>query len=269
MKSPHHLPVHTATCGAVRDIVVRTRLRYVMVMRSVLIVKTGTTVKSARRRGDFEQWIGAGMGVAVRALDVRRVDQGAALPAPEEVAAIVVTGSSAMVTEARAWSERTAEWLCDAVEAGTPVLGICYGHQLLAHALGGDVAYNPRGRCIGTVDVQLTEHALGDPLFEGLPEVLHVGVSHLQVVTRPPSGAALLATTAYDPHHAFRLAERAWSVQFHPEYDADIVRAYLEDRRAQLLTEGLDPDALSRDARDSAHGALVLRRFATIAGVTE
>ncbi len=232
-------------------------------------MKTGTTVKKARRRGDFEHWFGAGMNVGPDSLDVRRVDQGVSLPDPDDVAAVVVTGSSAMVTDAAAWSERTAEWLLGAVKAGTPVLGICYGHQLLAHALGGEVAYNPRGRRLGTVDVHLTDHALGDPLFEGLPAVLHVAVSHRQVVTQAPPGATLLATTSHDPHHAFRLAERAWGLQFHPEYDADIVRAYVEDRHAQLLAEGLDPDALTREARDTGHGALVLRRFAAIAGVNE
>ena len=233
-------------------------------MRPVLIVKTGTTVRSAKRRGDFEQWIGAGLGLAPEALEVRRVDRDAPLPSPDEVAGIVVTGSSAMVTDARPWSERAAAWLRDAVAAQTPVLGICYGHQLLAHALGGEVAYNALGRRLGTIDVHLTGAARGDPLFGGLPDVLHVAVSHRQVVVRPPTGATLLATTTHDPHHAYRAADHAWGVQFHPEYDADIVRAYLHDRRADLLEEGLDPDALARDARDTGHGTLLLRRFAEI-----
>lgn len=233
-------------------------------MRPVLIVKTGSTVLSAQRRGDFEQWIGAGMGLAPDALEVRRVDKDAPLPTPDEVAGVVVTGSSAMVTDQMPWSERTARWLRKAVARNTPVLGICYGHQLLAHALGGRVAYNPLGRCLGTIDVQLTDAARQDALFEGLPEVVHVSVSHRQVVVQPPPGAILLATTAHDPHHAYRAGARAWGVQFHPEYDSDIVRAYLHDRRAQLLSEGLDPDALARDARDTGHGQCVLRRFAQI-----
>ena len=233
-------------------------------MRPVLIVKTGTAVTSAKRRGDFELWIGAGLGLAPEALEVRRVDQGAPLPRPDEVAGVVVTGSSAMVTDRDAWSERTAQWLRDAVLEGAPVLGICYGHQLLAHALGGRVAYNPLGRRLGTLDVRLTAAAREDALFDGLPDVLHVAVSHRQVVVEPPPDATLLATTAYDPHHAYRVGARAWGVQFHPEYDADIVRAYLHDRRAKLLAEGLDPDALARESRDTGHGTQVLRRFAAI-----
>jgi GMP synthase (glutamine-hydrolysing) len=238
-------------------------------MRPVLIVKTGTTVLAARRRGDFEQWIGAGMGVEPGSLVVRRVNRGEPLPRPDEVAGVVVTGSSAMVTDAEPWSERAARWLRDAVTHGTPVLGICYGHQLLAHALGGRVAYNPLGRRLGTVDVTLTGAAHADPLFDGLPEVVHVAVSHRQVVVEPPPGATLLATAAHDPHHAYRAGERAWGVQFHPEYDGDIVRAYLRERRGQLLSEGLDPDALARDARDTEHGRSVLRRFSAIVAGAE
>lgn len=233
-------------------------------MRPVLIVKTGTTVLSAQRRGDFEQWIGAGMGLAPEALDVRRVDEDAPLPRPDQIAGVVITGSSAMVTDERPWSERTADWLREAVARDTAVLGICYGHQLLAHAHGGRVAYNPLGRRLGTIDIQLTDAARHDPLFEELPDSMHVSVSHRQVVVQPPPGATLLATTTHDPNHAYRLGRRAWGVQFHPEYDSDIVRAYLHDRREQLLLEGLDPDALARDARDSGHGRRVLRRFAEI-----
>src|SRR5262249_6607598 len=144
------------------------------------------------------------------------------------------------------------------------VLGICYGHQLLAHAFGGTVENNPRGRNIGTVDVRLDADADGDPLFAGLPSVLHVPVSHRQSVTALPAEARLLGAAARDRNHAFALGERAWGVQFHPEFDADIVRGYIEARRAQIDAEGMDADALWREARDSEHGAAILKRFAAL-----
>lgn len=231
----------------------------------VLIVKTGTTVPAVReRRGDYEQWFAAGMGLSDRQVSVCRVDEGAALPDPADLGAIVVTGSSAMVTDRLPWSEHTAAWLRGAVERGVCVLGVCYGHQLLAHAFGGTVEYNPLGRQIGTLDVVLTPDAEQDALLSGFPTVLHVPVSHRQSVTALPEGARLLATTPRDPHHAFSLGERAWGVQFHPEFDADIVRGYIDARRADLAAEGLDPERLHDHARDTADGTLLLRRFAQL-----
>ena len=69
-----------------------------------------------------------------------------------------------MVTQHLQWSERIAEWLPEAAERQIPTLGICYGHQLLAYALGGKAGNNPQGPEFGTVDVHLTKKAQNDLL---------------------------------------------------------------------------------------------------------
>jgi GMP synthase (glutamine-hydrolysing) len=93
---------------------------------------------------------------------------------------------------------------------------------------------------------------------------LHVPASHLQSVLRLPEGACLLGSTALDPHHAFRYGERAWGLQFHPEFDAGIVRGYIDARRDQLGAEGLDAQKLWDSAMDTADGTIILRRFMDI-----
>jgi GMP synthase (glutamine-hydrolysing) len=234
-------------------------------MRPLLIVKSGTTLPElAARRGDYENWIAAGMGLEPARVRVAAVYTDAALPAPDSLAGVVVTGSSAMVSERAPWSERAAAWLGSAALAGTPVLGICYGHQLLAHALGGRVARNPRGREIGTIDVRLQAAARGDALFAELAEPVRMQATHVESVLELPAGARWLASSAGDPHQAFAVGERAWGVQFHPEFDADIVRSYLTARRDAVRAEGLDPDALLRGASDSRDGVRLLRRFARL-----
>ncbi len=241
-------------------------------MRPLWIVKTGSTLPEiAARRGDFEDWIVAGLGLPADACPVADVAAGESLPEPDAAAGVVVTGSSAMVSHREPWSEGAARWLAGAVEAGTPVLGICYGHQLLAHALGAQVGPNPRGREIGSVEVvrEPAESDESDPLLSVLPERAWLHATHVEAVLEPPPGARLLASTALDPHHAFVVGERAWGVQCHPEFDADVMRGYLAGRRAVLLEEGLDPDALGAAVRETPHGEALLRRFAALVAERE
>lgn len=233
-------------------------------MRPIAIAKSGTTVPEvAAKRGDFEDWITAGLGVDRTRIRVVRVDRGAALPEPAELAGVVVTGSSAMVSDREEWSEVTASWLVRAVAAKTPILGICYGHQLLAHALGGRVARNPYGREIGTVDVSLTDAAPDDALLAAFPSEFSAQASHVEAVLDLPDDATLLASTSLDPNHAFHVGGKAWGIQFHPEFDADIVRGYLDARRGVIEGEGLDFEKLRRHVSETPIGASVLRRFAS------
>ncbi len=220
-------------------------------MARLVIVKTGSTMPALKAsRGDFEDWIVSGMGIDRSAAEVVDGASGQALPRPDACAGIVVTGSHDMVTDRSDWSERTAAWLAQSVALGVPILGICYGHQLLAHALGGAVGFNPRGRELGTTEVDLLAPALRDALLGGLPARLKVHASHSQSVLRLPTGAIRLAGNAWDRNHAFRVGERAWGVQFHPEFDAEVMRAYAAAAKR---------DAHVEEAPDST---LVLRRFA-------
>ena len=126
-------------------------------MRIVILV-TGTTLPEiGRRRGGFARWIREGTGDAWGARwsshDVRT---GRPLPGPRDADAFVITGSSSSVTERAPWMLRAEGLVREIVAAETPLLGICFGHQLIAQALGGEVGRSPRGREIGTVRVERT-----------------------------------------------------------------------------------------------------------------
>jgi GMP synthase (glutamine-hydrolysing) len=126
-----------------------------------------------------------------------------------------------------------ADWLLG-VARTRPVLGVCFGHQLLARALGGRVERHGGGPEAGTFDVDLTEAGRADPLFAGLPPRLAVQEGHEDHVPEPPPGAVLLATNAHTPVQAFALGPRIRGVQFHPEFDAARTRAFIEADRDWL-----------------------------------
>jgi GMP synthase (glutamine-hydrolysing) len=239
-----------------------------------LILKTGEALAPVKRRcGDFEDWIVRGLELPADSVEVASVYQGDALPSTESIRGVVVTGSPAMVTERPEWSEASARWLARIVEADSvPVLGLCYGHQLIAHGLGGEVGPNPNGREMGSVEVIFDgdeAESLGEidrlgPIFEA---GVHAGhMSHVESVLRPPSDAIVLAHTALDPHSVLIFGPRQWGVQFHPEFDREIMRGYVEARREILLDEGLDPNAMIAEAVETVSITRLLARFATCVG---
>lgn len=226
-----------------------------------LILETGQPIASLRRHRGFPHWIRVAAGLPADDAIAVDVEEGQPLPSREGFAGVIVSGSRAMVTDRADWSQRTAAWLADAARAGMPVFGICFGHQLLAHALGGEVGDHPDGREMGTVDIELHPAAAEDPLFGPMPEKFPVQATHVQTVLRMPEGAVVLARSAHDAGHAFRWGDCAWGVQFHPEFSVTHMRGYIQARRVELQREGQDPKAILSQVQATPQGRRVLRRF--------
>jgi len=231
-----------------------------------LIVKTGTAPVAIRERyGDFDDWFCRGLGERRFAYDVLAVDQGHALPDPartDDYTGVLITGSPAMVSNREDWSERTAAWLAAVHDRRRPILGVCYGHQLLAHALGGRVGPNPFGRRMGTHPLCVTGGET--PLLLHAADGMSAHSTHAEAVIEPPPGAHVLATAEGDPHHVLHFGNLSWGVQFHPEFDADIMRAYIQERRDVLQAEGFDSTRLCNQVTDVQLGTDLLGRFANL-----
>jgi GMP synthase (glutamine-hydrolysing) len=230
-----------------------------VVIPPIVVLVAGDPVPEVRsaRGGFFDLIRAAAPGFAAApwlAYDLRELD---VLPALTDALAVIVTGSAASVTEGLPWMQRGAEQLRELVARELPLLGICFGHQLLGHALGGRVRANPLGREIGSVN--LTLNSL-DPVF-GEPGAVCVNSTHVDALLELPTGARVLGSTSLDRYAAVRFAPSAWGVQFHPEIDAEVMRQYLEVRRPALVAEGRDVDALLRAARDTPAGAAIIQRF--------
>jgi GMP synthase (glutamine-hydrolysing) len=179
----------------------------------------------------------------------------------ENFAGLVITGSASSVTERAPWMLGAEELLRSAVDARVPVLGLCFGHQLLGQALGGRVDKSPRGREMGTVALDVL---VDDPLIGPSGRRVMVNTTHVDSVVELPPSAVVLASTALEPNAAVRFGERAWGVQFHPELDAGVMRHYIEARRDVLESEGTNASALLDAASDTPESAGLLARFVDI-----
>lgn len=228
----------------------------------VLILHTGDpddTLKS--QFGGYAEQIMQAAGLAASAVDIVAVYEGQRPQAPSSYRAALITGSPAMVSDKEPWSEDTAAWLREALEAGLPMFGVCYGHQLLAHAFGGKVGYNPAGREVGTQTVELLPTAGGDLLMAGMPTTFPAQMLHAQTVLQLPAGAAVLARSDLDEHQMIRIGRNVFSTQFHPEFGPDFIRAHLERYGRRYAAENLDVPGLSANVRATPVAAGLLRRF--------
>lgn len=230
--------------------------------KPVLVIRTGHAPKPIRaRHGDFAHWFCLAARLPPSRVRIVDVTAGERLPPPGDVAGALITGSAAMVTERAAWSERTAGWIRNAMDAELPMFGICFGHQLMAHALGGRVDYLSGGREIGTLPINFLADAPLDALTEGMPASFRAHTTHEQSVMEIPPEATVLARSERDPNHLVRYGSQAYSAQFHPEFNAEVMRAYIRRKHADMQREGFDPRQIFREVAATPVARGLFRRF--------
>jgi GMP synthase-like glutamine amidotransferase len=180
-------------------------------------------------RNAFTGHAGAALRAAGAQVDERRLRDGDALPRLEEVDGIVAFGGEQSVLDIDRDPLLAAEaaLLRDAVGRRVPVLGVCLGGQLLAHALGGEVRRLPEPWLVWTPLVPLPA-AAGDPLIEGLPDGA-MGLHWNEDGFEPPPGAVELLRRPGESAEAFRAGDSAWGVQFHPEVDDAALDGWYRD----------------------------------------
>lgn len=148
-------------------------------------------------------------------------------PDPAALTGVIVLGGEMGVHDTRRFPylARVMTFMAQTLEAGTPLLGICLGGQLLAQVAGGEVSSPSSHGEQGVCQVTLNREGLADPLFLGIPPTFTTFQLHNDSFTVPP-GATLLAHSPACPAQAFRLGQHAYGLQFHPEVDRAIVSAW-------------------------------------------
>ncbi|MCV6588197.1 MAG: glutamine amidotransferase [Marinobacterium sp.] len=233
-------------------------------MTRLLLIRTGNTFPECiERHGDFDQLFIHALGdspVEVTMIDARHDS----LPDLAGFQGVLITGSHHMVSDHEAWSDALLPFIRQMAARQLPVLGVCYGHQLIAQALGGKAGYHPDGPEVGTFTIKLTPAGQKDRLLGQLPAQFPAHLTHSQSALTLPDNAVILACNHHEPHQAFRIGEQIWGLQFHPEFNTDVCHTYLE-RQQQTLTElGQDVEQLHNQVQRTEAAATLIRRFATL-----
>ncbi|MCI4644964.1 MAG: glutamine amidotransferase [Hyphomonadaceae bacterium] len=161
---------------------------------------------------------------------------GAPLPDPETLDAVLITGSPAGVYDPEPWMPMLMDFIRWCAAKSVPQVGICFGHQAMAQALGGQVVKSPKGWGLGrhTYDVAARQSWMG----EEAPETFALAVSHQDQVIAPPPGAIVTAASDFCVFAGLAYAQGpAISFQGHPEFSDAFSAALYENRRHDPLTD--------------------------------
>lgn len=183
--------------------------------------------------GDYREMFAAllkqhGPQLELQIFDVCNGEFPAALDACD---AYMTTGSRASVYDESAWIERLKDFVRRLHAAEKPFVGICFGHQILAEALGGRVSKAAAGWGAGVQSIAITqtESWMTPPATQ-----LRLQFMHQDQIAQMPAGGVLLGGAAHCPIAMFRIGRTMLGIQAHPEFTPDYVRALLDDRVALI-----------------------------------
>lgn len=179
---------------------------------------------------------------------------------------IFLSGSPHGAYEDVPFIHREHELIRDAAERGIPMLGICFGHQILASALCGRDQVFRREQCeVGYKWLEVTPEAHTDPVCSHLGPKMHMFVWHNDEVRADHPDMRILASSDLCPNQVWRYRDLpVWGIQGHPEITLETAKDWFEASRARLEHDGADLDELMRTASEAEDAKMILDRFARL-----
>ena len=147
----------------------------------------------------------------------------------------IITGSKYSVYDNVSWINNLVDFVKVLIKHKKPILGICFGHQVIAKSIGADVIKNPLGWELGSYRINLTDQGLNHKLFSGLKNNDIVYESHQDIVVSLPSDVSILADTEKSIQ-SFQYNDNVFGVQFHPEFSWKVTRMLMDLRIAKGIT---------------------------------
>ena len=197
------------------------------------ILRTGAPPKGLDRFGSYPDMFRALLGADAYAYSVFAVDEGELPPSPDACQAYLVTGSSSGAYDADPWIADLMGFL-RAAKGRAALVGVCFGHQVMAQAFGGRVVKSPKGWGLGEQTYQVLRR---EPWMDQSSQVRLPGSHQDQVVEAPP-GAEVFAASDFTPLGALAYRDQpAISIQLHPEFEPDYAVALIENRRGARLSD--------------------------------
>lgn len=181
----------------------------------------------------------------------------------EEYDFFAITGSKFQAGEELPWIHYLLEQTKQIIELKKPILGICFGHQLLGRAIGAQVVQNPKGLEAGTVSVELTREGRRGRLFAGVPKKFRVFAYHYFEIKSVDGieDAVVLAGNAHSKVQAFRYRDHVWGVQFHPEISLERAKKIINHRKTTSDDRSIDFNKVMKELKAMPVGERVMKKF--------
>lgn len=197
-------------------------------MKNILIIKCGETLPQIKSQfGDFEDWIIKMSGLKDENFKISNLPGGDQLRHPEDFAATIITSSHYNTNQRLQWISQLKKWILTARYSNNPVLGIGFGFQIIAEALGGKVTPNQDGLFLKTSFIHLTPEGINDPLFKNTGKSFESYLNHTRHVSFIPPEVEILGSNTQGTLMAIR-SNRIYGIQFHPELTEKIFKNYIK-----------------------------------------
>ena len=229
-------------------------------MKYLYILKVGETFPITKKKfNDFDRWVTRFLKTKkIKVIDIQKAEK---LPNIKSAKGFIITGSHSMVTEELEWSLALEKYIKQIAKTTIPLLGICYGHQLINKALGGKSGFNKKGKEIGVVKIKKLSN---DPLLKNITDRFYAYETHYQSALLLPKGAKVLAKNYKEKHQAVRFRKNIWGVQFHPEFDKAIMKEYILNQKDDLVALGFNIEKLLEEIKECNLSTKVLKNFEEI-----